>query len=248
MLSALFSPAIVGYYALGNAVIRLPMNIIGAAIAQVFYQRACEAKNKGESAEVVEKLYRRLVAIGLFPMMLLCLIGEDLFSIVFGQNWAEAGLYAQILAPWMFFTFISSPLSTLFSVYERQGSALVVHSAIFLTRLISLYIGGVLGNVYIALGLFSITGVFVYGGLAAWNMKLAGVPTYLFFTPLIRYVLYFLPVGLGLFLLKFWYNASSYIVLFVSIITFIIYMIITMRQDTVLNKYLSIMPFMRRAK
>ena len=247
LLSAFFSPVIVGYYALGNAVIRLPMNIIGGAVAQVFYQRACDAKNKGEAAAVVENLYSRLVAIGLFPMLLLCLIGKDLFSIVFGQNWAEAGLYAQILAPWMFLVFISSPLSTLFSVYERQGSALIVHFSIFVTRLISLYIGGVLENVYIALGLFSVTGVIVYGGLAVWNMKLAGVPTYFFFTPLIRYFLYFLPVGIGLLLLKFWCNASPYIVLFTSVVTLIIYMIVTIRQDSVLNKYLSIMLFMGRA-
>ena len=63
MLSAFFSPVIVGYYALGNAVVRLPMNIIGGAIAQVFYQRASEAKNKGQSAHVVENVYKRLVAI-----------------------------------------------------------------------------------------------------------------------------------------------------------------------------------------
>lgn len=247
LLASFFSPIIVGYYALGTAVIRMPMSIIGGAIAQVFYQRACDAKNKGESSQVVENVYKRLVAIGLFPMLLLCLVGQDLFSVVFGHKWAEAGLYTQILAPWMFFVFISSPLSTLFSVFERQGSALIVHSTIFLTRLVSLYIGGVLGNVYIALGLFSVTGVFVYGGLSIWNMKLAGVPTYLFFTPLIRYFLYSLPVCLGLLLLNFWCNASPYIVLFISVITLIIYMIVTIRQDNVLRKYLSIMLFMGRA-
>ena len=247
LLSSFFSPIIVGYYALGTAVIRLPMNIIGAAIAQVFYQRVCEAKNKGESAEIVKDLYKRLVAVGLFPMLLLCLIGQDLFSVIFGSNWSEAGLYTQILAPWMFFVFISSPLSTLFSVHERQGSALIMHVSIFLTRLISLYIGGVLENVYIALGLFSVSGVFVYGGLAVWNMKLAGVSTYLFFTPLIRYFLYFLPVGLGFLLLNLCCDASPYFVLFISVVTLIIYMVITMRQDSVLNKYLNIIPFMGKA-
>lgn len=245
-LSAFFSPIIVGYYALGTTVARLPMNIIGGAIAQVFYQKACDAKNKGECTEVVENVYRRLVAIGLFPMLLLCLIGKDLFSTVFGHNWAEAGLYTQILAPWMFFTFISSPLSTLFAVFERQGSALIVHSAIFLTRLISLYIGCALGNVYIALGLFSATGIFVYGGLSIWNMKLANMPTSLFFTVLTKYFLYFLPVGLGLFLLKLWFNASSIIPLFLSVLALGIYFAITVRQDTILNKYVDFIPFMRK--
>ena len=246
LLSAFFSPVIVGYYALGNAVVRLPMNIIGGAIAQVFYQRASEAKNKGQSAHVVENVYKRLVAIGLFPMLLLCLVGQDLFSVVFGHNWAEAGLYTQILAPWMFFVFISSPLSTLFSVFERQGSALIVHSTIFLTRLISLYIGGVLGNVYIALGLFSVTGVFVYGGLSVWNLKLAKVPMNIIFITLFKYFLYFLPVGVSLLMLKLWYDVSPVFVLVISLIALGVYSLIVIRKDDVLIQYIYSISIIRK--
>lgn len=246
LLSAFFSPAIVGYYALGTAVIRMPMNIIGGAIAQVFYQRACDAKNKGESSQVVEDVYKRLVAIGLFPMLLLCLVGQDLFSVVFGHNWAEAGLYTQILALWMFFVFISSPLSTLFSVFERQGSALIVHSIIFITRLASLYIGGVLNNVYIALGLFSVTGVFVYGGLSIWNLKLAKVPVKIIYVTLFKYFLYFLPVGVSLLMLKLWYDVSSVVVLVISLISLGVYSMIVIRKDAVLIQYIHSMSIIRK--
>ena len=245
VLAVYFSPIVVGYYALSRAVIGVPMNIIGGAIAQVFYQKACDAKNIGESAEIVETVYRGLVAVGLFPMLLICLIGQDLFSVVFGHNWSEAGLYTQILAPWMFFAFVSSPLSTLFAVFERQGSALFVHAAIFLTRLISLYIGGVLGNVYIAIGLFSMTGVFVYGGLSVWNMKLANVPTYLFLSILLKYFLYFLPVGLGLFLLEFCSNVSPIIILFLSVLVCGIYLLTLVHLDPIF-KYLYFIPLIRK--
>lgn len=246
LLSVFFSPIIVGYYALTNAVIRLPMSLIAGAIGQVFYQKISQAKNTGEYADVVENVYRRLVAIGLFPMLLLCLIGQDLFKFLFGHNWSEAGVYTQILAPWMLFTFISSPLSTLFAVFERQGSALIIHSAIFLTRLISLYVGGILGNVYITLGLFSMTGVFVYAGLGIWNMKLAGVPVYLFFNVLIKSLLHFLPVGIALFFIKYTLNASSIITLFLSALALTIYMIIILREDPLLNRYVNFLPFIKK--
>ena len=49
LLSAFFSTTVVGYYALGDRVLRLPMNLVGSAIAQVFYQRASEAKNEGKA-------------------------------------------------------------------------------------------------------------------------------------------------------------------------------------------------------
>jgi len=239
LLSSFFSPVIVGYYALGTAVIRMPMNIIGGAIAQVFYQRACDAKIKGGLAQVVEDVYKRLVAIGLFPMLLFCLIGQDLFSVVFGHNWVEAGLYTQILAPWMFFTFISSPLSTLFLVFERQGSALIVHSTIFLTRLISLYIGGVLGNVYIALGLFSVTGVFVYGGLSIWNLKLAKVPINIICVTLFKYFCYFVPACFGLLLLKLYFEVSPLIHSLIAILIIVCYELIIISKDDSLRKYIN---------
>jgi len=239
LLSSFFSPIIVGYYALGTAVISMPMNIIGGAIAQVFYQRACDAKNKEESSQVVENIYKRLVAIGLFPILLLCIVGKDLFSVVFGHNWAEAGLYTQILAPWMFFTFISSPLSTLFLVFERQGSALIVHSTIFFTRLISLYIGGVLGNVYIALGLFSVTGVFVYGGLSIWNLTLAKVPIKVVYITLFKYSCYFVPACFGLLLLKLQFKVSPLTYSLIAVLTIACYELIIVFKEGALKQYIT---------
>jgi O-antigen/teichoic acid export membrane protein len=246
LLSVFFSPIIVGYYALSNAVIRLPMSMIAGAIGQVFYQKTCEAKNAGEHADIVENVFRRLVAIGLFPMLLLCLIGQDLFVILFGNNWSEAGLYTQILAPWMFLTFISSPLSTLFAAFERQGSALIIHSTIFFTRFLSLYVGALLGSVYIALALFSITGVFVYSGLAIWNMKIAQVPTYLFFTTLVKSLFHFLPFGITLFCIKHVLDVSPILLIFLGAISLVVYFIIILRQDPLLVELVNFLPFIKK--
>jgi O-antigen/teichoic acid export membrane protein len=223
------------------------MTMIAGAIGQVFYQKTCETKNTGELTDIVENLYMRLVAIGLFPMLLLCIVGKDLFIIALGSNWSEAGIYTQILAPWMFFTFISSPLSTLFASFERQGSALIVHSTIFFVRFSSLYIGCVLQNVYIGLGLFSITGVLVYAGLAIWNMRLANVPIHRFFTILAKSFFTFLPVGLAFFLVKYFLTAPSTIVLLLTLITLIVYYIIIIRNDPILSSYLDSIPFMKKS-
>jgi lipopolysaccharide exporter len=240
MLSSFFSPTIVGFYALGSIVIGLPMNIIGGAIAQVFFQSACEAKTKGEINMVMGIVYRRLVAVGLFPILLLCLVGQDLFSVVFGIKWAEAGTYAQILAPWIFFTFISSPLSTLFFVLERQGSALVVHSLIFVTRLVSLYIGGTLGNVYIALILLSATGAVVYGALVIWNMRLATIPLSSAFTIFARYFSYFLPIGMLIMSLKLWFELSSIIYLSIGILTILGYELLVLYRNKSLKSHMKV--------
>lgn len=176
LLSAFFSSTVVGYYALGFRILQLPMSLIGQSIGQVFFQRASKANLQGDLAPLVEAIFRRLVMIGIFPMFMLAIIGRDLYAVVFGANWAEAGVYTQILAVWAFFWFISSPLSTLFSVLQRQEQGLNLNLVIFFSRLGALGVGGYLGNARLSLVLFAVTGTLVYGYLDYWVMKASGVP------------------------------------------------------------------------
>jgi O-antigen/teichoic acid export membrane protein len=169
----------------------LPMTLIGSAIAQVFYQRSAELRSHPENlSKSVELVFRRLVAIGLFPAIVLGIAGPELFGIVFGSNWVEAGRYAQILSPWMFILFISSPISILFATLERQELALIVNFIILISRVAALVIGGLTNNIYITLIIWSGTGVIVYGGLALGLLKLTKVSWSLAFRTVAEYIIY----------------------------------------------------------
>ena len=75
LLAMFFNATIVGYYAVANMVVFLPMGFIGTATSQVFFQRACEEKNrKGNIADIVREIQQRLISIGMFPMLLLIVI------------------------------------------------------------------------------------------------------------------------------------------------------------------------------
>ena len=174
LFAVFFSPAVVGFYALGFRILQMPMNLVGSAIGRVFHQRAAEANLRGELAPLVQNLIKMLVVAGLAPMVALAVVGEDLFAIVFGGDWSEAGVYAQILSPWAFVWFVSSPLSTLFGVLSKQAQGLVVQTAIFASRLASIGVGVWYGDARIALVLFSVTGVVVYGGLIVQIVRLSG--------------------------------------------------------------------------
>ena len=174
LLAFFFSSAVVGFYALGHRLLSMPMSLIGSAIAQVFFQRSATAKYDGTLPLVVGNTLTRLMALGLFPILMVMVTGKDIFSVVFGVQWAEAGLYAQILAPWIMFQFISSPISTLFSVLEMQGSDLLFNSALLGTRIVALMIGGFLNSITMALILFSITGAIMYCCLCLFLLKKAG--------------------------------------------------------------------------
>lgn len=175
LLSYFFSSTVVGYYSLGFRILQVPMSLIGAAIAQVFFQRVSVAKIQGNVGEVVENIFNWLVQIGMFPMLLLGIVGQDLYKIAFGNSWAEAGVYTQILSVWAFFWFTSSPLSTLFSVLEKQDFDLKINLVLLVGRFIALSFGGWIGNARLALGLFAFLGIVVYGYWSFAALRTCGV-------------------------------------------------------------------------
>jgi lipopolysaccharide exporter len=175
LLAYFFSTTIVGYYSLAMMMVQIPMSLVGSAISQVFFQRAVEAKNDRTLIPLVENIFELLIILGLFPMLVLSLIGGDLFSLVFSAKWIVAGYFTQIFALWAFVWFVSSPISNLILVFEKQRYGLYFNFFIFVTRVIAICIGGLMGNPYIAIALFSISGIFVYGYLTLYCLDISGV-------------------------------------------------------------------------
>jgi O-antigen/teichoic acid export membrane protein len=202
LLSYFFSPTIVGYYAMGTFVLRAPMDLIGSTIGQVFHSHSAISHRDGTLAGFVESTFRQLVEYSFFPILILAVVGREIFSVVFGTQWAEAGVYTQILSIWMCFWFISSPLSRLYIILDRNEYALNINIAVLVSRIASLWLGGILNSPRLAIWLFSISGAIVYGVLAISIIVLAGVSWNAVGKILLRNVAIFLPVGSILLLLK----------------------------------------------
>jgi O-antigen/teichoic acid export membrane protein len=239
LLQVYFSSTIVGFYALGNRILRLPMDLIGNAIGQVFFQRAAQARRDGHLAATVENAFQRLATLSVVPLVVLGLVGREAFAFVFGPRWAEAGLYAQILAPWTFFWFLSSPLSTLFAVLERQEFGLKLNLAIFATRLASLMVGGRSHNPRLALVLFSVSGVVVYGYYSFAIIEASGVDRRAVTRFLLIRLVELVPAVVILLGMKF-AGAPAWAVLFASGITLVGYGIRILRNDPGLSGLLRI--------
>ncbi len=175
MLAAFFTPTVVGFYALGHRLLSMPVSLIGGAIGQVFFQRAAEAQHQGMLPMVVKSTFVRLMTIGVYPLILILIIGKEIFCVIFGTQWTEAGLYAQILSPWILFVFLGSPISTLFSVLEMQGTGLLFNTILLITRVVSLVIGGLKGSILLALILYTTTGTILWCGFCFYLMYVSGV-------------------------------------------------------------------------
>lgn len=230
MFTYFFSANEAGYYALGNRVLVLPMMLIGVAIGQVFFQRAADANVKGTLETIVEDVFQRLVKLGLFPFLSLTIIAPELFIVVFGHAWIEAGVYVQILSVWAFVWFISSPMSTLFRVLEKQEFSLYINVLIFTTRIISLGIGGVLQNARLSLLLFATSGVFLYSYLDLAIITEAGVAKSRIVKILLMSFVEFIPAGLVLLLLKF-YKPNPIIIVSCSIVMIGLYFVYVIKKE-----------------
>lgn len=195
VMARYFSAAIVGNYSLSLTILLMPLSLIGSAISQVFFQKASEIKNDQTDRidRVVESTVKKLILIGILPIVMLILIGQELFVFVFGPQWSEAGLFAQILAPYIFLQFVASPISSLFSVFEKQKFTLVFNIIVLVIRTAALVVGGLSANPLVAMSLYSGACVFTYGYALFWLLRISSVHIWRIIHETIRYLIFATP-------------------------------------------------------
>lgn len=242
ILAYYYGTSVVGYFSLANQVVNMPMGIIGTAIGQVFFQKISEVKNgnsNGDMKVIVEEVYKKLISIGIFPMILLIILGEEIFTFAFGASWSVSGTYVKILVPWIFLVFISSPISTLYSIFEKQGVWLTFSIILLISRVAALAIGGTYGgSPEFSLALFSFTGVIFWLWNNAYLLNLVGINKKESVEILIKYTMTGLIVSIPLILLEI-FSANFYVILLTAFIITPIYYGITLRDDPTFKKIFS---------
>ncbi|NER23865.1 MAG: oligosaccharide flippase family protein [Symploca sp. SIO1C2] len=174
LFTVLFNPAVAGIYALAHRVLSLPMSLVGQAIGNVFLARAAEARREGNLAVLVAKVHDKLAEIAMPPALILALIAPELFALIFGTEWREAGIFARLMTPMLYFQFILSPISTLFNVLEKQKQGMFLQLAMLVSRCLSLTIGGWLDDARLAVTLFSLASAASYFGFLVWVVLVSG--------------------------------------------------------------------------
>ena len=123
-ISRFFSTAILGQYSLAWRTVLTPMNILGSSISQVLFQKIAST-DRSKLNGLIKKFILRASLVSAPIFIFIYLFAEDLFSFVFGKNWVLAGEAASVLTPWLFLNFISSPLSMVYIVVNKQETLLI---------------------------------------------------------------------------------------------------------------------------
>lgn len=138
-------PLLIGIVALGAVgqfnmawrILQAPIGLINSAIAQVFYQKLARVQ-PGDMHRLVKWTMIRSLLIAIVPFGLIYVTAPWLFLFLLGPQWDMAGGIARALTPWLAMQLVTSPISTVFVVTQRQGRMLVfsvVFAAVPLTLL-----------------------------------------------------------------------------------------------------------------
>jgi O-antigen/teichoic acid export membrane protein len=159
IISYFYSAGIAGLYAIGNAVMNLPINMLGDAFARTYLQYAAENRGEIEKLKVHSKeLLSSMIALLLVPFVFLGVVGKELFTIILGPDWGEAGVYIQILALFGLSTFLAKGFGGLFDVLEKQHVRLKLQLLNFIGRIGVLTVLGLNCDIIITLMCYSSVG------------------------------------------------------------------------------------------
>ncbi len=116
-----FDKEVLGLFDLSYRMLRIPIGLIGVSISQVLFKNTIDlaAENKN-IYKTVRNTISILFLISILPFGVLYFYGEEIFSFIFGEVWREAGVYSEIMAPWLMINFILSPVSQIPTVLKKQ--------------------------------------------------------------------------------------------------------------------------------
>jgi O-antigen/teichoic acid export membrane protein len=175
MFAALFGSAAAGLYVLSHRVLAMPIVIIGDALGKVFFSNAAEAYRNGDLAPLVEKVHTKLAEIVMPVILILVIIGPDMFAFIFGEDWVQAGVFSRYMAPWLYIVFITSPLSLLFTIMERQRQGMLFQGGLLLARVGAILIGATqLNDLLASVMLFSAVSTIFWTVFLFWVCFISG--------------------------------------------------------------------------
>jgi len=113
-----------GFLMLAMRVMGLPMGLVGASIGQVYLAEAPQRLRDGDLAAFTRRMMWRLFKAGAPLLALAAVACPLLFPLIFGAEWARAGVIVAWLTPMFILQFVASPVSMVLHVIGKLASAM----------------------------------------------------------------------------------------------------------------------------
>lgn len=129
MMASLYSRELTGQLSLAIMAISIPTGLVGQSMAKAFYAEiaAVGKRDLVKVRAITIDVQKKLFLVGVPLTVLMMLLAEPLFKLVFGEEWKLAGKYATILAPFILLQLTSSPLMQVLNLIGGQLLFLVIN-------------------------------------------------------------------------------------------------------------------------
>jgi len=172
MFTPFFGLGVVGLYALSTRIVLTPMMILAGASAKVYNQKVTQLYNeKGDAYGFTVRLLKSLLKKIVLPFLIIIIFAPDIFAFVFGSEWREAGVYTQILAPWLWMVFFTGTIAFIPSLLNMQKKALLIEVMYTVFRVFGIGIGVWYESVYVALIFYSVVGFLMLSYNIWWMLS-----------------------------------------------------------------------------
>ena len=163
--SAAFTQSSVGFFALASSLVTMPVNIIVASSTTVFLQKAADVhlNDPAQLKILTKKLYKRLFWPSFVALIVFALVSEWAFTLVFGEMWRQAGIFASFLAITSIFSVPANPLSVLFRIVNRERTNFLINVSFTILKFAGLFWGIQQGEIIYSIIGFSFTSMISYG-------------------------------------------------------------------------------------
>ena len=169
-----FLKSIVGYYGFTFRILKGPVGLIGSSTSQVFYQQAAiEAHERKNLSSRMWDIHKKLLIIGIPIFAIIAIFSPMVFSFIYGKEWKIAGDVARIISPWLFLNFLTSPVSTITLIANKQRQAVFLIIVDILLKVIGMFIAGIYGSYYLFFVLITISSSCVLLFTLWWYYKIA---------------------------------------------------------------------------
>ncbi len=152
-----------GYFDLSRMVLGLPLALVATSYSQVLMQRLADKKNKKSSVyNIFKESLILLTFISALEVSFLSFWSEELFSFIFGINWCRAGTLTSILVFSYAVKFIVSPLSVVFTIFEKLKWVSVWQVIYFFSIIALFFIEVIPSSFFLILICIDIIAYFIY--------------------------------------------------------------------------------------
>lgn len=197
LLSAIVAPKEVGYLFLAMKLMQIPLSLLGSAFGQVYYSLGAEKYHDGQLSEYTLETLAKIFKIGIGPLVFIAIVAPDACSFIFGKDWEPVGEIIRWMAPWFLFQFISSPISSVMFIVDKQKQLLYLTLFSFVLRISTVIAFSIFLDEYV-IEAFSLTGLVFYAVCFFYFTKVADVGLRQIYAILNKSFLFIvLPVTLG---------------------------------------------------